>query len=201
MNTKPVNFKQVGILPLLKSTNATNFIYEIENPAIKNSIHKEGALIKFSDIESNLFKNNLILVDSLLPQILGEIILYSYKNNEYRLPYLLNEIEQKNPLQISGFKNIKFYTHKVRELLNHLVLGMESSIVWNGTPNIYEHYPIIRNHNEVIYYTDNQNIFIDTVIQNTVITPLNSYNNEFKKLYSDDGKWYLKLNLQLCYEE
>jgi len=211
MNTTPVNFKPVGILPLLKSTNATNFIYEIENPILSenefpeldlvNIYYKrdltrdEGSSIKFSDIEGKLFKNNLILVDSLLPQILGEIILYSYKTNEYKLPYLLNDIEQMNPLQISGFKNIKFYTYKFRQLLNHLILGMQPSVVWHGEPNIYEHYPIIKNNDEIIYYTDNVHIFTDLIIKNTVLTLSQSDEN----VYYRSGKLYLKINLQLDY--
>ena len=216
MNTKSVNFKPVGILPLLKSSKETNFIYEIENLTLNekklselnliniyqkiDSIYSDGGLVKFINVESDLFKNNLILVDSLIPSILGETILQSYRSKNFQLLSVLDEIEKFNPLKIIEFDNIKFYTYKIKELLKHLILGMESSIVWHGVPNIYEHYPIIKNNDEIIYYTDNINIFIDIIIKNTLINPFSSNDKKYKSIYSKDGKWYLKLNLQLCYK-
>lgn len=216
MNTKQVNFKTVGVLPLIENSDETFFHYEIENLKLDgiiselshlsltqkiDFIYMKGGAITFCEMECKLFKNNLILVDSCLPEILGAIILYSYKKDNLTLLSLLNEIENLNPLRIPGLKNIKFYTYTVRGLLQHLILGMKPSAVWFGEPNIYDYYPIIQHENQIIYYSTNVNIFIDTILENTLLTRPNSCEKEYENIYFKNGKWYLKLSLGLIFKQ
>jgi len=213
MNTKPVNFVTIGSSPLLSGN--TNFIFEIHILKLKNSdidnlnslpvsekinlIYKRGGLIKFKSIENKIFGSNLILIESYLPQILAETIICACKYNTIMLSQILKLLEQINPLGVPCMGDIKFYTYKIKELLRHLILGMQPKKIWCGEPDVYDHYPIMKDADEILYYTDNINKFIEIVMQNTKLQFPDSVINP-SSIYVENEKFYIKLNLQLNFE-
>ena len=84
---------------LLKSDRTTNIVYRVEGiskeQAVKiNSIETVdkiqkrmvklrecGGKLSYFNIESRIFRNNLIMVDSKMPEILGCMLLDSYSEN------------------------------------------------------------------------------------------------------------------------
>ncbi len=211
MNNKPVNFVTVGVAPLLDGN--TNFIYQVENLQFESGaidelnslsvsdkieyIHSKGGLLQFKTVEKKIFKNNLIFIESKLPQILAEIILFSYQYNSFKLPNLLDLLEDENPLNIPNLGHKKFYTYKIKEFMKHLLLGMKSNEVWHGDSDIYNHYPIVKDGDEIIYYTEDTNKLIDIVIKNSKLNPLKTKDSN---IYFENEKYCLKLSLQLNFK-
>ena len=84
---------------LSPSESLTNFIYEIEGinrekaieinatgtcTATENrmmQIKEYGGIIRYIGMENIIFKHNLVMLDSYMPEILGNMLLYSYSEN------------------------------------------------------------------------------------------------------------------------
>ena len=114
-----------GDATLLNAGNTTNFIYEIKGirpnktqidtinaidtkSKIKDriaAIKKLGGQLAYSNLENYIFKNNLILIDSLLPSILAELLLVFFTSTNSSVQDLTDEIKKTNPIQ--SFLNTK----------------------------------------------------------------------------------------------
>ena len=117
-----------GASTLLNAGKTTNFIYQIKNCSLTNdfidgtnsidtrskikdrlnALINNGCQIQFSQTEKEIFENNLILIDSLLPNILAEIIFDFYTSNLSKIKDLVENIENKNPLNFNTSNNHKF---------------------------------------------------------------------------------------------
>ena len=67
----------------------------------------------FIGLEQEIFKNNLVLIDSLLPNILGEIIKKFYSSNFSTVSDLTNQINLENPLAYNKQFSHLFYEYKI----------------------------------------------------------------------------------------
>ena len=212
MQPKPVNFINLFSKSLLEGSEKTNFIYEIKGIAFDeinieklNSLDPKGireyfvdmgASFQFTGIEGKVFKNNLILIESILPVLLSEIILFGFIYNINILSEIIGHLEISNPLNIPNLHGVKFYTYKIKELLRHLALGMEPYTIWQGEGNIYNYYPILKVDNSIIYYTDNTNKFIELLLAKTFIQLFPS-GCKLSQLYFEDDKFFIKVNFAL----
>jgi hypothetical protein len=180
MKIQKATFVNLNASALLIGCEATNLTFE-----------RRTDVIYFKQVNNILFRNNLILVDGLLPNILGETISYAYCNNCFKLSETLKEIEKVNPLNFGTKHELQFYTYKIKELLRNLALGMNASEAWHGTYNIYDHFPVLRHEGRVSYYSDSN--FVDVLLEkaNLVITIVSSVNT-----ISQEDK-FIQLNLQI----
>jgi len=181
MTTPTANFINLNSPPLLKSSDATNIIFK----RVDGELH-------FHKVENNIFRNNLILVDGWLPEILGEVVIYAYSNKCFELAAIVEAIEKFNPLKYRTKYEMKFYTYKIKELLKNLALGMTAKEVWNGPGSIYDHFPVFTHEDEVIYYTDNK--FLDSLFEKAKLKIV-----EVPKIVKtlQDGQPFIGLNLQI----
>lgn len=206
-------------LILLNAKFNTNFIYEIENfkpssAQIKNintfdskrkikdrieAISLVGGNLIFHETENKIFSNNLVLIDSFLPTILGSIIKYFFTTNLRTISDLTTELQKHNPTNFKSIRGQNFYCYKVKQLLVHAALGMCPSEVWNG---IYpaKTGPLNRKINKNVlryFHTYNINQFEDYLFANTRLETASSSKHKFGKIYEKDGKHFIKLNLQI----
>jgi hypothetical protein len=120
----------LGSMPtLLNATGATNFIFEVQSQNIltkedidnSNNIKnfydkftyfsKQQIKLSFSHISRQNFYDNLILIDSQLPQILACILEDHYSSKKVnKISDLVARLTEKNPL---GFTNKYFYEKKI----------------------------------------------------------------------------------------
>ncbi len=99
---------------VLNASNLTNFVYKIKNlkttpyyelqDIIKISekikiIKKLGGTIKFCSVKNQVFNDNLSIIDSDLPQILGKLLLKSYIKNSKNIS-AFEEEQQKIVLKL-----------------------------------------------------------------------------------------------------
>jgi len=102
---------------LLNAGETTNFIYKIVNIFLNDQeiqninnistkskvkdrislIIEKGGRFEFVNTQKNIFNNNLILIDSRLPQILSNLLLEFYSSNFSDIENLVKIIEKNNP--------------------------------------------------------------------------------------------------------
>ena len=210
-----------GDATLLNAGKTTNFIYQINNlkltpkeiksineidtkSKIKDrleALKKKGGKLKFTTLEQDIFKNNLVLIDSLLPNIIAEIIKTFFTTTLSSIKDLTESINKSNPLNYDTQFAHTFYDYKIKRFLTDVALGMTPSKVWTGVYDATGGYLIIRENGDILcYHIYNRNQFEDYLFANTKLETASSTRHEFGKLYQDNGQFYFKLNLQIRFK-
>jgi hypothetical protein len=210
-----------GQATLLNAGKTTNFIYQITNfiptenqvksineidtkSKIKDrieNIKQSGGNIEYISLEQDVFKNNLVLIDSLLPNILAEIVKIFYTSNLSSIKDLTDNINKTNPLNYDNQFAHTFYEYKIKRFLTDVALGMTPSKVWNGIYDATGGYLIVKENGDVLcYHIYNRNQFEEYLFQNTKLETASSSRHEFGEVYTKNGKNYFKLNLQVRFK-
>lgn len=213
-----IKSKLGGDSTLLNAGKTTNFVYQIQGfkgtssdinrinaidskSKIKDrleEVKKLGGKIKFVSLEQDIFKNNLILIDSLLPNILAEIIKQFFTSNLSTLNALTKEINSKNPLDYDTQFFHSFYEYKIKRFLTDVALGMMPSKVWGGIYDATGGYLVVKETGEILcYHIYNRNQFENYLFENTKLETASSTRHEFGKVYSKGDNLFFKLNLQI----
>lgn len=207
-----------GSSTLLNAGKTTNFIYKIVNKKLSsseiehiNSINTKskikdrmlylknlGAGFEFKNTENMKFYNNLVLIDSMLPIIISEILLDFYSTGYSETTELLDEIEKRNPVEYDKSYGHDFYHYKVKKMLTDAALGMMPGTVWTGEYNATGGYLLVREDGEVLcYHMYNRNEFENYLINNTKLETPSSSRHDFGYVYNECDKQFIKLNLQI----
>jgi hypothetical protein len=207
-----------GDSTLLNAGKTTNFIYTISSfkgntsdikrinaidsrSKIKDrlsEILKLGGKIKYDSLEQDVFKNNLVLIDSLLPNILGEIVKLFYTTNKSTIKELTEIVNEKNPLGYDKQFSHSFYEYKVKRFLTDVALGMMPSKVWGGIYDATGGYLVVKENGEILcYHIYNRNQFEDYLFENTKLETASSTRHDFCVLYEENENLNIKLNLQI----
>jgi hypothetical protein len=207
-----------GDSTLLNAAKTTNFIYVIlgfkgsnteifrinsieSRSKIKdrlNEITALGGKIKFDAVEQDIFKNNLVLIDSLLPNILGEIVKQFYTSNKNTIKELTEIVNEINPLGYDKQFSHSFYEYKIKRFLTDVALGMMPSKVWSGIYDATGGYLVVKESGEILcYHIYNRNQFEEYLFENTKLETASSSRHEFGSLFIDNDRLQIKLNLQI----
>lgn len=203
---------------LLNAGKTTNFIYKItgqnfteeeieeinsisSRSKIKDrisQIENKGGKLEFLKTERKIFSNNLVLIDSLLPEILSQIVFDFYSSEYSHLTDLVNSTAENNPVNFDTENEHKFYEYKIKRFLTDVALGMMPSKVWTGEYDATGGYLIVKDNGEVLcYHIYNRNQFEDYLLNNTKFDTASSSRHGFGKIYQENGQLYFKLNLQI----
>ncbi|MEO8884628.1 MAG: HpaII family restriction endonuclease [Mucilaginibacter sp.] len=165
------------------------------------AIYSNGCILELQDIDNQIFKNNLILIDSLLPEILSNAIIAFYKNGIVALSDISNQLVALNPLKYNQSLNHKFYEHKLKRFLSEVALGMMPNTIWTGLYDGTEGYLIVKKDGDVIcYHIINRNLFEDYLLENTKMETPSSTRHGFGQLFIKNGDLFIKLNLQIRFK-
>lgn len=213
-----IKSKLGGDSTLLNAGKTTNFIYQIKGFKGSNSdvnrinaidtrskikdrldeIKKLGGELIFISLEQDIFKNNLVLIDSLLPNILAEVIKQFFTSNLSTISALSKEISAKNPLDYDIQFSHSFYEYKIKRFLTDVALGMMPSKVWGGIYDATGGYLIVKEDGEILcYHIYNRNQFEDYLFYNTKLETASSSRHEFGKVIAQNGNLFFRLNLQI----
>jgi len=203
---------------LLNAGKTTNFIYEVLNfkatPKEMNRINsidsrskiidritaikKAGGKFSFFSTEKSIFSNNLILIDSKLPEILSHLIFDFYTSKCSKTVELVKSIVQTNPLNFDETDEHRFYEYKLKRFLTDVALGMMPSKVWSGEYDATGGYLVVKESGEVLcYHIYNKNEFENYLFNNTKLETASSSRHGFGEIYREEDKLYFKLNLQI----
>lgn len=198
---------------LLNASKSTNFIYQItpnissanqdkinslsdRNNKIRQriqAIYEGGAELAYQGCESLCFQNNLMLIDSCMPQLLGHMLLLYYKRGVNRISDLANLLHSENPLGYNTDHH-RYYDYKIKKLLVEIALGLMPASVWTGLYDATGGYIVVREDGEIVsYHIYDRNAFEDYLFHNTKLdTPSTARHN-----FGSVSEGLFKLNLQI----
>lgn len=205
---------ELGSAPTLSNASkATNFIYEVtglseEEMNLVNGINSKKKIIdrmtyikehareiQFCKMNSSVFEENLMLIDSRMPELLAEMVKEYYLNAEKNSESVLAAVMDANPL---GFPRTDFYAYKFKKYLCATALGMLPSKPWDGREEANGGYIIVSQIGEVLaYHIYNREFFETYLLRNTGFERASTSKHDFGSLYMEDGHMYIKLNLQV----
>lgn len=206
---------------LLNAGETTNFIFKIVDAKINQieieeinnissrskikdrilEIKNKGGKFEFVKTQRTIFSNNLILIDSLLPQILANVVLNFYSTSHSNTEDLVKLTEDENPLKFDTTDKHLFYSYKIKRFLTDIALGMMPSKVWTGEYDATGGYLIVKADGEILcYHIYNKNEFENYLLANTKLETASSSRHDFGKIYEENGQLYFKLNLQIRFK-
>jgi len=194
---------------LVNASMATNFTFEVldENMMVPKKLPKlhdknvkdninlllsSGFNILFNKVDSDIFQNNLSLIDSKLPEYIAKILLSYYSRGANNLSDLvaLNypDIDKQNKQPI----------HKLKEFLSIMALGMMPNTNWNGILTSLGGFLLVKKDGDVLcYYLYNLEDFQEYLLNNTKLDTPSTTRYGIGRIIENDGRFFIKLNLQV----
>tara|TARA_R110002050_G_scaffold300786_1_gene472704 strand:+ start:41245 stop:41916 length:672 start_codon:yes stop_codon:yes gene_type:complete len=180
----------------VEKINAINTRSKIKD-RIKFIIDRGGEL-KFNGTERQIYSNNLVLIDSLLPEITAWLVFYFFTSNDSKMVDLVSNLEKLNPLNFDITNKYHFYTYKMKRFLTAVALGMMPDKVWNGEYDSMGGYLIEKENDDVLSnHIYNKNEFENYLINNTKLDTASSSRHGFGEVYLEEDQLFIKLNLQI----
>ena len=205
---------EVGNAPtLLNAGKTTNFIYKVTGITMEQAqeinaidtptkikdrvkaIKEFGGSISYAGMEHSGFRRNLIMVDSSMPQIIGNMLLYYYEEDVKECDKLVELAGERDPL---GYGDAMMYEYKFKKFLCSCALGMKPAKKWDGLDEANGGYIIVKADGEILaYHIYNRNFFEQYLLDNTILERASTSRHDYMSLYEQDGKMYIKFNLQV----
>jgi DNA (cytosine-5)-methyltransferase 1 len=202
---------------LLNASGNTNFIFEVIN-LDKNkideinsidtktklrdrieAIEEYGGTLKYLSPEKETMNYNLKMVDSLMPQIIGRILLAFYKNRISSIAKIVDFIHEEGKLKDEiSYEDKQYLEHKIKKFLVDNLLGFFAGSKWSG---IYEANGTIvmkPTGDFVAFHIVDLESLKSYLYQKIKLDTPSTTRHRFGKLILEkDNKLYFKLNLQL----
>lgn len=176
-------------------------INEIEEhlPRMVEIINR-GFTLEYSDIEHPTFKNNLLFLDTCMPNFIAAcLICDSMPNSTSSIKEAVEIVASQNPFGFTGSDVVAFYEHKMKVLLLDSALGMTPAREWKGRYDANGGYLVVKKDGDIVcYHFYNRNDVEDYLYNNTRFERASRSRYHFGSLYrGEDGEVYIKLNLQI----
>lgn len=195
---------------LLNSSSATNFEYLVSGLS-KDSVQKInsittrtklkdrlnvldelGGKIYFSKIPNSTFESNLLMVDSLMPDILASVLLNSYRGKTKDLLELF--------ISTDHFRSKQHAIKKLNDLLQAISFGMFPNKVWDGSFEVNGGILVIKPTGDVglldlIYHNDTVSKFLTK--ETKLDSPSSSRYHMLELSPCEDNPELYKFNLNL----
>lgn len=207
---------------LLNAGKNTRFVYEIigindeimqEINAIDKSVSSEYMLarmeclftkaskVQYHSMRSETFEDNLIMIDSRLPELYGNMILNHFRfmgEKIYDCGLLCNILEMTNPLE---YRKSDIYRYKIKKLLCAAALGMTPGAAWDGIDNASGGYIIIKKDGDVVcYHLYNRNFFEEYLLTNTAFDRPSATRHDYGYVYKSNDSYYIDFNVQIRFK-
>ncbi len=192
---------------LINASKQTNFEFEITkaiNDALLDAKVSEKIKtleangLKFSKIDSQNYNDNIQMIDTQLPEMLGFALIEFYGSVGSSYHKICDKIINQNPLNLS---NPEIYRHKFIDFLFYSCVGMFPSKPWNGRSDIDGGAIIVKKTGDIVcfYIVRKQCLqdFREYLYQNAYFETASTTRHKFGNFYTKENKNYIKLNLQV----
>ncbi|MDK2802715.1 MAG: HpaII family restriction endonuclease [Oscillospiraceae bacterium] len=202
---------------ILNASQKTNFVYDIvgvelndeeinelnlKNPKIIiNKVMEKGGELKYLNVNDKTFENNIKSIDFLLSDILSQLIVYTYRTSIKGIQEVLESIDLTVP---NGYSNKQFHLYVLKRLKELIYLSATTMITnddfYNGD-RINGGIIIVKFNGQLVCY-DLYNIddFKNYLYKNIKFESASRKRHNYGKIYRDDNKLKIKLNLQIRYK-
>lgn len=198
---------------LLNASGQTNFIYEVENltrDALDEvnsintrtklidritKIHELGGSLKFVSIERKTLQYNLSVVDSCMPELVSEMLLEYYVNNESLAKRNLRNIFRNGHTFGTDLPSLET---KIKRLFLSILLGFFSGTKWDGSYLANGTVVVKENGDQLAFHIIDKQSLEDYLYEKVRFDKASTQRHRYGMLIAEnDGKIYFKLNLQL----
>lgn len=223
---------ELGAPPtLLNASEPTNIVYRVKGLTkeqatnINNisgsrkiidrcrAIKQFAASIDYESYYSEIFADNLEVVDSSLPKMLADLVKVHYfqqillprparRSGVFReADKLSSAVEMLSKAEpYASKKRHNFCEIKIKRFLRACALGLMPSEVWNGIDDASGGYIIVLPDGRLVaLYVYNTNLFEQYLYESTIFERASTTRHNFMRLIPDGltGDYLLKLNLQI----
>lgn len=195
---------------LLNASLATNISYQLLpllNPEVISRCNQvksfrekialladAGGRLTYREVPDRCFRNNLLLVDSLLPDILAEALLIYYSGQASKMSDIMALLRSKNPLNFD-LEQHDFYTYKMKKFLVEIALGMTPKTPWDGKYTASGGYIIVKKEGDLVgYHFYDRNLLEEYLLMNTSFDTPSTTRHKFGFI---DESGSLSLNVQI----
>ena len=202
---------------LLNASGNTNFIFRIDGFDVSKMdevnaidtrtklrdritfIEDFGGKFKYVGAEKEIMEHNLKVSDSLMPNIVGHLLLSFYKKRISKLTEVVNEIHKDQTLNNEiNYGDKSSLEIKVKRLLIDVLLGFFAGKKWDGNYLANGTIVMKKSGDCVGFHIVDSRSLKDYLFENIRLDTPSTTRHRFGKLYKEkDGKLYFKLNLQL----
>ncbi|HKG06700.1 MAG TPA: HpaII family restriction endonuclease [Pedobacter sp.] len=104
-----------------------------------NAVYNNGGCLVLISLEPKSFNNDLMVVESCLPEILAHLLIIFCNNTVTEFNMLVAWLEDQNPLKFNQSLGHKFYEYKIINFLVTLYeeAGIALKLDYKNIPNIY----------------------------------------------------------------
>ena len=200
--TTNITYKVVGGTITDTEINTINAIHD-HLPRMQALI-ENGYGLQYADIDNQTFKNNLLFLDTCMPQFIAAcLICDSMPNSTSTIKEAVEIVTLQNPFNYSGKNVLAFYEHKMKVLLIDAALGMTPAKEWMGRYDANGGYLVVKRDGDIVcYHFYNRNDVEDYLYNNTRFERASRSRYNFGSLYrGEDGNAYIKLNLQIRFKK
>ena len=199
--SKTLSKEQVEFVNNMKVKQGSKLVTDVMGRLSK--IKEFGAELQFCGIQpnknnENVFLENLILVDSSMPQILAWLLYTSFFSGERRLDKLTEMITKANPMGFPMTVNTKHYEAKVKRLLMDFALGMLPGQPWEAT-DLASGVLVVKPSGDIdCYHVLYKDTLEEYLYHDLKFETASASRHEFASITTDDqGNQYFTLNLQI----
>lgn len=201
---------------LLNASGATNFVYEAIVPEGTNSdvqiLNQQstaktrvsefilrGGSLRFVGTQNPVFKNNMELIDTVFPELMGTLLLQQYLKDTAKLTDTIATFSDIIHLQLSNIDlNKEAAIYKLKHFLAAVALGLKPSHAWNGTISATGGYLILKANGDLVcYHIFNMDSFKEYLFKSTRFERASESRHGYGVFYQDRGRLFIKLNLQV----
>lgn len=208
-----------GDSTLLNASKATNFTFKVVGGTFSDKdieeinainpprekvlervkhIRAKGGEFVFEKMDNPTFCNNLVMLDSHLPQIIACLLLEQLNGGSNMIKTLTENIANNNPLGYNTAQQTPFYAYKVKHLLTSSALGLMPATPWKGIYDANGGYLVVKNDGDVLcYHICDRNRFEDYLYYNAYLERASTNRHEYAVLYQEENELYFKLNFQV----
>ena len=181
-----------------------------------------GGTITFDKIQSDCLTQNLRTIDDALPVILANALLIKYSKGISSWAQIIEELNAQNPLGYRIAENSPVYEVKIARFLQDAAMGMTPETQWSGFYDADGGQIVVKKDGDIVcYHIYELNRFRQYLLNATRIEQPSTGEDEdnpghirldqktgkpkkpflFGWLYKENGKYFLKINLQVRFKE
>lgn len=190
---------------IFNASGSTNLVYQIisnnhikpfaDVSPVKSNLIKlvnQNVEFKFIKYENQTFHKSLENIDSNLPAYLAELMLSYYLSKTTNLENI-----SKSTWAING-QDGSLQIGKIKKFLSAISMGLRAGQLWSGYPEDFGGLLLVKEDGDVLfYYLYNLKKFEEYLYKNLRFETPSATRHKFGQIYDENGKQFIKLNLQI----
>jgi hypothetical protein len=202
-----------GAATLLNASGATSFCYPVTGKEseiqLLEALGREPQQIIAHSRDNEIqigsgrplnaaFETNLRMVDSGMPTMVAVMLFGHFAGEGTLVSDVAEYLEVIDPLGIGEANASTFYTHKIKDLLVDLALGLTPSKKWDGSYKVNAGHLIVNKLGQVVCLLfDDRDIFREYLFLNTKFDRGSKSRHNYGGIRRDGAGVFLDLNLQI----